>query len=108
MLVNIDLFAILLATQTDILFITLLSLSFGCNEDNVAQSIESYGELNIYSNDATEELNICTNDAHDKKGVGIRPTLDLNVPAEEMQIDNEVDDHDSTLDRSAGTENVHG
>ena len=108
MLVNIDLFAILLPTQIDILLITLLSLSSGCNEDDLAQSIERYGELNIYTNDATEELNICTNDAHDKKGAGIRLTLDLNVPVEEMQFNNEVDYHDSTHNKSVGTENVHG
>ena len=108
MLVNIDLFAILLQTQIDILLKTLLSLSSGCNKDDVAQSIERSGELNIYTNDATEELNICTNDAHEKKGAGIRPTLDLNVPVEEMQFNNEVDFDVSTHNKSVGTGNVHG
>ncbi len=94
-------------TQIDILLMTVVSLSSGCSEDDVSQSLESYGEVNICTNDAPEEVNMCTNDAHDKKGAGIGFTLDLNIPAEEMQFDNEVDDHDSTLDKGAGTGNVH-
>ena len=85
----------------------MVSLSSGCNEDDLSQSFERYGEVNICINDAPEEVNTCTNDAHDNKGAGIGFTLDLNVPAEEMQFDNEVDDPDSTLDKGAGTGNVH-
>ena len=51
---------------------------------------------------------MCTNDAHDKKGAGIGFTLDLNIPADEMQIENEVDDHDSALDKGADTSSLHG
>ena len=86
---------------------TVLSLSTSCSKDDVSQSLESHGATNICTIDAPEEVNMCTNDAHDKKGAGIGFTLGLNIPADEMQFDNEVDDHDSALDKGAGTSSLH-
>ena len=94
-------------TQFDILLMTVLSISTSCSEDDVSQSLKSHGAMDIRTIDAPEEVNMCTNDAHDKMGASIGFTLDLNIPADEMQFDNEVDDHDNALDKGAGTSSLH-